>query len=219
MLVALDVDGTLFDGERVVSAAVDAVVAAADSGHHMVIISGRRHDSLVEILPPALLTAMSCCVCENGGVLVDAEGDLHLLAPALDPRLVAALRAAGVPDLDVGTVAIGGPVTHVDAIVAARDEVGSAHVVVINKDSAALLPPGCDKGSGLLAAIDSLGVHGIEVMAIGDAENDVPMFDLATIPVGVANADETVLGLGIRITDAAAGLGVAEALARWLPAR
>ena len=40
-IVALDVDGTLYDGHGVDPAAVSAIRAAADLGHTFVIVTGR----------------------------------------------------------------------------------------------------------------------------------------------------------------------------------
>ena len=217
MLVALDVDGTLYEDGHVPPETVAAIADAADRGHLIVIVTGRRYDDLVRIVPAELLAPVSCCICENGGVLVaDAHSPLVLLASPLDPALVHALRDEGVGGLDVGFVALGAPSADLDAILRARDAAGSDRVVVINKSSATLLPPGCDKGSGLRAAVDHLGAHGVEIMAMGDAENDIPMFAMATVPVGVANADAAVRALGIPITKAPAGLGVVEAFERWL---
>ena len=54
-------------------------------------------------------------------------------------------------------------------------------------------------------------------MAIGDASNDVAMFDIATIAVGVANSDDAVRASGVQLTTASFGSGVAEALRRHLP--
>jgi hydroxymethylpyrimidine pyrophosphatase-like HAD family hydrolase len=89
--------------------------------------------------------------------------------------------------------------------------------LVTNKGSVALVPAGCDKGTGLLAAVVELGLQGTPIIAIGDAQNDLAMFAVATIAVGVANADEAVYAAGVEITHGAAGAGVAEALQRHLP--
>jgi hydroxymethylpyrimidine pyrophosphatase-like HAD family hydrolase len=167
---------------------------------------------------PTVLPSCHLVVGEEGGVLVDVgAGTLRLLADPLEAELVDALRAAGVPDLDVGHVVVGAPVEHRDALVRARDLVGSHRHLVVNKGSAALAPIGCDKASGLLAAVTYLGAEGLPIVAIGDAANDLPMFAMATFPYAVANADRAVREAGIPITRAAAGSGVAEALRRHLP--
>jgi hydroxymethylpyrimidine pyrophosphatase-like HAD family hydrolase len=146
-----------------------------------------------------------------------ATGEVTLLAEPVDPALVAALIVAGVPDLDVGLVVVGAPVEWRAALDAAREETGSRCHLVVNKGSVALAPRGSDKGTGLRAAVADLSVEHLRIIAIGDAANDLPMFAIASIAVGVANADETVRAAGIPLTSAASGRGVAEALRRHLP--
>jgi hydroxymethylpyrimidine pyrophosphatase-like HAD family hydrolase len=157
-------------------------------------------------------------VCEEGGVLVNVvTGELTLLAEPLEPALLDSLRAAKVPDLDVGHVVVGAPVEWVATVTAARDSVGSSRHLVVNKGSVALAPAGCDKGTGLRAAIADLGVQGRRIIAIGDAANDLPMFAIADDAIGVSNADDVVRAAGISLTTGAVGLGVAEALHAHVP--
>ena len=219
MLVAVDVDGTLFDGEKVADAAASALGEASADGHSLVIVTGRRWESLRAVVP-SVLGLFDRVVCEEGGVLVNvATGELTLLAEPVEPALVLALQAAGVPGLDVGHVVVGAPSEYITLVTEVRDQVRSERRIVVNKGSVALAPLGCDKGTGLHAAVAALGLEGVPIIAIGDAANDLPMFAMATIAVGVANADEAVRASGIQLTTAAAGLGVAEALQRHLPHR
>jgi len=217
MVIALDVDGTLFDGVTVAPAALDAVRQAHADGHTIIIVTGRRWESLQSVVP-AIVELCDRIVCEEGGVMANvANGEITLLAEAVEPALIDALLAAGVPDLDVGHVVVGAPVSWLAVVQSARDSVGSQRHLVVNKGSVALAPTGCDKGTGLRAALAALGVQERRIIAIGDAANDLPMFAIAEIAVGVANADDVVRAAGIPLTSGAAGLGVAEALRAHLP--
>ena len=212
MVVALDVDGTLFDGVSVAPAAIIAIRQAHADGHTIIIVTGRRWESLRAVVP-SVVELCDRIVCEEGGVMVNvASGDLTLLAEPLEQALLAELVAAEIPDLDVGHVVVGAPAAWLAEVQAARDAVGSQRHLVINKGSVALAPAGCDKGTGLHAARVDLDVVGRRIIAIGDAANDLPMFAIASIAVGVANADDAVRAAGIPLTSAATGLGVAEAL-------
>lgn len=216
MLIALDVDGTLFDGAGVAPAAVDALRDARDAGHVVMIVTGRRADSLIDVVAD-VLPLCHTVVAEDGGVLVDlTSGAVELLAPRIDPALVDALRAAGVTDLDVGQVAVGAPRRFEEEVRIVNERLGGTRTVLVNKGSVTLVPPGCHKGTGLLAARARLADPAIEILAVGDASNDLPMFAVATIAVGVANSDDEVRSTGIVITDAACGDGVAEAVARFV---
>jgi len=52
-----------------------------------------------------------------------------------------------------------------------------------------LLPPGCSKAAGVRKLCYQLGIDPrTELLAIGDAENDVEMLQMAAIGVAVGNA-------------------------------
>jgi hydroxymethylpyrimidine pyrophosphatase-like HAD family hydrolase len=215
-VIAVDVDGTLFDGHAVAPAAVAALAQARRDGHLLVIVTGRRWETLRDVLGSAL-ELFHRVVGEEGGYLADVEtGTVRLLAPALDPSIVTALHRAGVDHLDVGRVTVGGSAAHLDAFVEVSGRAGGTSRVVVNKDSVALVPVGHDKGTGVHAVLGDLGAIGARVLAIGDASNDLPMFAVASVAVGVANADAVVRAAGVELTLASFGDGVAEALQRHL---
>ena len=217
MVIAVDVDGTLFDGSGVADEAVAALTLARADGHLLVIVTGRRWEGL-DLVVPAVVALTNRVVCEEGGVIVDVEtGRLKLLADPVEPDLIAGLVAAGVAALDIGHVVVGAPTSSLDVVTAVRDRIGSNRIIITNKSSIALTPPFCDKGTGLKAAIAELQVASLPILAIGDAQNDLPMFAIADIAVGVANADDAVRASGVPLTAASVGLGVAEALHRYLP--
>jgi hydroxymethylpyrimidine pyrophosphatase-like HAD family hydrolase len=217
MVIAVDVDGTLFDGSGVADEAVEALTQAHTDGHTLVIVTGRRWEGL-DLVVPEIVALVDRVVCEEGGVIVDVStGRLTLLADPVEPDLVAALLDAGVTSLDIGHVVIGAPRTSLAVVTEVRDRLGSRRIIVTNKGSIALTPKGCDKGTGLRAALADLQLQDPAILAIGDAENDLPMFAMATIAVGVANADDAVRAAGVPLTTASVGRGVAEALRRFVP--
>ena len=216
MVIAVDVDGTLYDGTKVADEAVQALREAHADGHMIVIVTGRRWEELGHVVP-TVLELCDRAVCEEGGVLVNLHTrELTLLAEPVEAELIAGLQDAGVPALDVGHVVIGAPTEMFALVTEVRDRVGSRRVIIQNKGSIALTPRGCDKGAGLRAALADLQVDGMPILAIGDAQNDLPMFAIATIAVGVANADDAVRASGVPLTKATVGHGVAEALRRYL---
>ena len=218
MVIAVDVDGTLYDGVGVDDLAVAALRTAKAGGHAIVIVTGRRWEELGHVVP-TVVELTDRVVCEEGGVMVDVNsGQITLLADAVEPHLLAALRAAEVPGLDVGHVVIGAPTSWLDVVREVRDSVHSNRTIITNKGSIALTPAGCNKASGLRAAIADLDLGGHSILAIGDAANDLPMFAIADVGVGVANADDAVRASGVPLTTASFGSGVAEALHRFLPA-
>ena len=77
--------------------------------------------------------------------------------------------------------------------------------------------PGINKGAGLLALAEHLGIAADETMAIGDSSNDVPMIRAAGLGVAVANASDEARGAAGYVcgADNNAG-GVAEAIERFV---
>ena len=51
---------------------------------------------------------------------------------------------------------------------------------------------GINKGSGLKTLCGQLGIDPSACMAVGDANNDIPMFHVAGISVAMGNADVSV---------------------------
>ena len=221
MILAFDVDGTLYEGDAadpVAIEAVEAIDAAVAAGHVVVIVSGRPWIDLHRIIPD-VLRSTSVAVCEHGAVLVAVRAGTveHLVTP-VDPALQDMIAATDGHDMVVYEATIGLPASarQVAEDVCAR--VGGCYVVG-NKGSIAIVPIGCDKGTGLRRAIDHLaasdaGMAQRPIVAIGDATNDLPMFAIADVAVAVANAEPALAESGIELTSKGFGAGVAEALAR-----
>lgn len=65
-----------------------------------------------------------------------------------------------------------------------------------------LKTPGVEKGDGLTAVADQLGLDPTDFVAIGDSENDVSMFEVAGKSYAVANADSRALAAADAVTEA-----------------
>ncbi|MFW5692185.1 MAG: HAD family hydrolase [Chloroflexota bacterium] len=84
------------------------------------------------------------------------------------------------------------------------------------KDSVELLPAGASKGATLRVLLRDLGIEPEAVLAIGDAENDVEMIQLAGIGVAVENADEKLKAAADHVVASNDADGVAEAIERFV---
>lgn len=63
-----------------------------------------------------------------------------------------------------------------------------------------VLPQGGSKGAGVQVLLDRLGVPPGEVMALGDAENDIGMLELAGFGVAMGNAPPSVQAVAQHVT-------------------
>ena len=79
-----------------------------------------------------------------------------------------------------------------------------------------VLPPGVNKGSGMVRMLETLGVAAAEVLACGDAENDVEMLKLAGVGAAMANAQPAALDAADVVVSSNADDGVAEAVERFV---
>ncbi|EUJ17368.1 Cof-type HAD-IIB family hydrolase [Listeria aquatica] len=71
------------------------------------------------------------------------------------------------------------------------------------------------KGAALQALSEKWEILPSEVMCLGDAENDVSMFEFAGVPVAMGNATEKIKSLARYITKTNNEDGVAHALRTW----
>lgn len=98
---------------------------------------------------------------------------------------------------------------------------GSARVVQAGvPNMVEILPPGGGKGTALKALLKELQVPTDQVMAIGDAENDIEMIQLAGVGVAVGNADQKTRAAAKHVVASNDADGVAEAIEQFvLPAQ
>lgn len=78
-----------------------------------------------------------------------------------------------------------------------------------------VLPKGNNKGTGLKALAEKLGIKQEEVMAIGDGNNDVEMLEYATYGVAMGNASELARNAAKYTTDTNENDGVAKAIRKY----
>jgi Cof subfamily protein (haloacid dehalogenase superfamily) len=92
-----------------------------------------------------------------------------------------------------------------------------ATVTRTNPEYLEFLDPGVNKGVGLMGLAAALGLEMSQVMAVGDADNDAPMVEMAGWGVGVANAGSAVRAVADVLTEADfENDAVAEAVERWV---
>lgn len=83
-------------------------------------------------------------------------------------------------------------------------------------DMLEIIPNGVSKGAALKRLIADLGIAPDQMMAIGDAENDIEMLQLAGVSVAMGNAEDRVKAAAKYVTGTNNEDGVAEALHRFV---
>ena len=91
-VLACDYDGTLATRGVVASQTLEALRAVADSGRHLVLVTGRTREELLDVFSE--LELFDAIVIENGAVLLDpVTGNMQPLAHAVSHELVEIGRA------------------------------------------------------------------------------------------------------------------------------
>eukprot|EP00741_Cyanophora_paradoxa_P025762 tig00000391_g24859.t1 len=138
------------------------------------------------------------------------------LAPAPPPHGVSLYDA--VPHLPFHKMLV---LDEPDAISRLRVEMeeameGHATCVQAMDNMLEILPLGASKGDGVERLIDLLGHSWDEVMALGDAENDLEMLERAGLGVAMGNAKDSIKARANAVTGTNDEDGVAQAIEEYI---
>jgi hypothetical protein len=212
---AFDYDGTLAQDGAVDEKTVAALRRLEASGRKLLMVTGRELPDLRRAFPA--IDLFDVIVAENGGLLfMPATGEERPLSAPPAPEFVAALRARGVSPLSVGRSIVATWQPNETKVLEVIRELGLERQIIFNKGAVMCLPAGVNKASGLAAALETLGLSPLNVVAVGDAENDHAFLSVCGCAVAVANAIETLKDEADIVTAAARGAGVAELVDRLL---
>jgi len=172
--LACDYDGTLASHDRIGEAALAALERARAAGLRLLLVTGRTFFELLRVCER--LDLFDVVVAENGGVLYfPGTGVLRDQAPPPPPRLLAELDRQGVP-FQAGRVIVGTWRAEEPGVRKVLAALGVRMELVYNRGALMLLPPGVSKGAGVGQAIRALALSFHDVLALGDAENDLDFF-------------------------------------------
>jgi HAD superfamily hydrolase (TIGR01484 family) len=210
--LATDYDGTLAHDGVVEESMVAALQRFRQTGRNLIMVTGREVGELLEVFGHCDL--FDWIVAENGALLYHpAMQTWRSLAPPPPPQLIEILQKKGVP-FSVGRSILATVEPHEHAVLDAIRELGLEWHVIFNKGSVMVLPSGITKATGLVPALQELGIAPAQTVAVGDAENDHAFMRLCGRSVAVANALESVKADADLTTVGARGAGVAELIDR-----
>jgi hydroxymethylpyrimidine pyrophosphatase-like HAD family hydrolase len=190
LAIATDYDETIAH-EGVIDEPTHAALASfRRSGRKLILDTGRELRDLLSVCPD--LTVFDLVLVENGGVIYDPRTREETpLADAPPRQLVEAIRRRGVP-MVVGRVVLETWSLYRNEIEDAIAETGVSRDLTFNKDAVIILPPGVNKGSGLVTALKQLGISTGQTAGIGDAENDHDLLAVCGLRVAVPRAIEAL---------------------------
>lgn len=207
--VAVDYDGTIAEGGIPHSEALQALAELRARGVKVILVTGRILSELREQFPGAD-DSFDLIIGENGAVVSRDGVDRPLVAPVPD-QLVRAIAGAGVA-FQRGEVLLACQASDEAVVLSEVRRLGLECEMLRNRAALMVLPSGVSKGSGLFEGLGDLGISHHNTIAIGDAENDHSLLDVAEVGVAVANAVDSLKGHADLVLDQADGQGIASFL-------
>jgi hydroxymethylpyrimidine pyrophosphatase-like HAD family hydrolase len=178
------------------------------SGRRALLVSGRRLDDLLVVCPN--IEVFDYVVAENGAVAYEPRTREEVVLGKAPPvEFLHQLQRLNV-EFETGRVIVSTWLPHHTRVLHAIQETGLELVVIFNRTSVMVLPPGVNKGTGLEYALRKLGLSFHEVVGVGNAENDHSFLERCECAVAVANAEPTIRQLADFTTGGERGQGVAE---------
>jgi hydroxymethylpyrimidine pyrophosphatase-like HAD family hydrolase/GTPase SAR1 family protein len=185
--LACDYDGTLANHGRVSSKTVKALEKIKNSGRMLLLVTGRELPELLAIFPEIGL--FDIVVAENGALLYyPGKGEERPLADEPPKELIDQMSKMNINPFSVGRVIVATWKPHEDTVLKIIRDLGLELQIIFNKDAVMILPSGINKASGLLKALYDLNLSPLNIVAVGDAENDHTFFRAAGFAAAVSNS-------------------------------
>ncbi|MBE4584988.1 HAD family hydrolase [Vibrio navarrensis] len=263
-LIALDMDGTLLNSDKQISAENKAAITRARAaGVTVVLASGRPLEGMQDKLDELGISSDSDFVlfyngsmvknvgsgeliheqiidgksakqlarlAEKLGVYVHAFSKEHgLITPQTNPYTEIEAKINGLPITEMNfealaddhpiikTMMVAEPSLLTETIAKLPSELHQQFTVVQSAPFfLEFLNPLSNKGIGVAAIAEHLGIKAEEVICMGDAENDHHMLQYAGVGVAMANAMEQTKAIADYITASNNDHGVARAIEKFV---
>lgn len=209
--LATDYDGTLAHHGRVSEDTVKTLEKTKASGRKLILVTGRELDDLWRVFPQ--WTLFDYIIAENGALLYDPATKKETALGSPPPgEFTQKLKDAGVTPLSAGRVIVATWEPHQHTVLETIKEMGLEHQVIFNKGAVMVLPPGVNKAYGLAAALKEMKLSLLNIVAVGDAENDNALLEHSGFSAAVSNALPPVKDKADMVTEKSHGDGVNELL-------
>jgi phosphoglycolate phosphatase (TIGR01487 family) len=217
--LATDVDGTLTDRERGISLTAIQAIRDLEARGVPVILASARPFPILNILRE-YIGCSGAIVCENGGfveykgksctvgdrtkgleayrLLKEKHGDNVKEAWTNRYNFVDVALARTIPNSDVLSVVEEFPTLKL------LDSGFFYHI----------MPTDVEKGRGLMAATEMMGMEADDLVAIGDSQVDIELLQAAGFGVAVSDASEDLKRVANSVTEKPDGEGVSEVIRR-----
>lgn len=210
--LAVDIDGTLTDGNRVLCPA--AVEAVRNLKVPVVLVTGNTHCFTRAV--SVLLGTPRIFIAENGGVVSHSENDMEILADPVvcqkayqELSKAFPLEAYNSSRYRFTDIALK---RNFDVKAAMRyaEEHGLDVDIIDTTFAVHIKDKKVNKGTGLQRIAERMGLDLKEFAAVGDSGSDLPMFELAGFRASVSNSTPELMAASDYVAKAKYGEGFAE---------
>nr|HEU4341611.1 HAD hydrolase family protein [Candidatus Binatia bacterium] len=206
-VIACDFDGTGATNGHPAPEVYAALAAARAQGITTLLVTGRVLEDVQRAYEH--LSPFDAVVAENGAVVQFCGLGRTLQIGSPPPEhFLGELRAYGVP-FHTGAVIVGTWEQHAYKLLELVRRFGIDGQLVFNRAAVMLLPSGVNKAVGIRRALDELGRSERNLVAFGDAENDIPMLLGAEVGVAARGSVPSVLAVADERVSQPGGAGVA----------
>lgn len=227
-MIIFDIDGTLLDIEGFQEELIPLIRKIEQFGYTISLASGRTLPNVTPIQQS--LAVSGFVVGENGGMVWDTHAGfpIRALADGKRTREAANWLASQIDGLDPAGIESNRwretewCLKEVDNYEAIRDAIAGSQYnelsIVPTGFAIHICIPGLNKSTGVEFALEQRGIDPSKVIAVGDAANDIPMFELCGFAVAVNNEHDGVAEAADIITQQKGTSGTIEFLKQFIQA-
>ncbi|MCJ8281350.1 MAG: Cof-type HAD-IIB family hydrolase [Rivularia sp. ALOHA_DT_140] len=213
-MLATDYDDTIATKGRMTDNVEKALLEAKQAGYLISLVTGRGFDDLLRICSQIKL--FDLVIVENGSIIyLPSQEKVEFLARNPPIEFIAQLMEHRIPFYQ-NTIMATVRRKFVERVNGLIDEFKFPLHIISHKDYGLILPSGINKAKGLEKALLNFDITSNQVIAVGDAENDLDFLDYCGFKVAVGNAEEVVKAKADWIATHERGEGVAEFIREYL---
>ncbi len=213
-VIACDFDGTSATDGHPAPELYAALAAARTQGILTLLATGRVLEDVQRACEGE--SPFDAVVAENGAVVcLCGVGRIIQLGKPPTEKFLGALRAEGIP-FHTGSVIVGTGEQHAKPLLDLIRRIGIDGQLIFNRAALMVLPSGINKATGIRCALAALGRSERNMVAFGDAENDIPMLMSAEVGVAARGSIPSVMASADDRISQPGGAGVALYIRRLL---
>jgi len=212
-VIACDFDGTSATNGHPVPEIYAALAEARAQGILTLLATGRVLEEVQRLCENAPFDVI---VAENGAIVyLSGDGRIIQLGSLPPERFLDEVRAAGVP-FHTGAVIVATRRQYASQLLHLMHRFRLDAQLIYNRNDVMLLPSGINKATGIRRALGIMGRYERNMVAFGDAENDISMLMTAAVGVAARDSIPAVLALADDCVPQPGGAGVALYIRRIL---